>query len=166
MFRGFVARCSQCHIPPLFTDGELAVIGAPAVPASRTTAARDASITIPRGRRFKTPTLRNIARTAPYFNAGQFATLDEAVAFYNDARGHAAPRDVPLQIHWHIAMSQPMLGPDDVRAIVAFLNTLTDESLMPQIPSSVPSGLPVGPYGTHAMVVSSAATSFPDPSQE
>jgi len=158
VFRGFVARCSQCHIPPLFTDGELAVIGAPAVPgepydrgAGRTD--HDPAL----AGAFKTPTLRNIARTAPYFNAGQFATLDEAVAFYNDARGHAAPREVPLQIHWHIAMSQPMLGPDDVKALVAFLNTLTDESLMPQIPSSVPSGLPVGPYGTHAVVVSSTA---------
>jgi len=73
---------------------------------------------------------------------------------------------VPLQIHWHIAMSQPMLGPDDVKALVAFLNTLTDESLMPQIPPSVPSGLPVGPYGTRAVIVSSSANSSPTPAQE
>jgi hypothetical protein len=65
VFRGFVARCSQCHIPPLFTDGELAVVGAPAVPgepydrgAGRID--HDPALT----GAFKTPTLRDLTRTA------------------------------------------------------------------------------------------------------
>jgi len=167
VFRGFVARCSQCHIPPLFTDGELVVIGAPAVPGQPYDGGAGGVDHDPAMiGAFRTPTLRNIARTAPYFNAGQFSTLEQTVAFYNDARGHAAPAGVPLQIHWHIAMSRPTLGADDVKALVAFLGTLTDESLMPQIPTSVPSGLPVGPYDASAAVVSSAPGSSPTPSQE
>ena len=33
---------------------------------------------------FKTPTLRNVAETAPYMHMGQFATLAEVLAHYND----------------------------------------------------------------------------------
>ena len=29
VFRSFVARCAECHTPPLFTNGQVAVIGAP-----------------------------------------------------------------------------------------------------------------------------------------
>ena len=135
VFRGFVARCSQCHVPPLFTDGELAVVGAPAV-AGRpydTGAGRQSDDPALVGA-FRTPTLRNVALTAPYFNAGQFATLHDVVTFYNDTRGHALPKSVPQQVHWHIAMKAPMLSEADVTALVAFLSTLTDESLKPRVP--------------------------------
>ena len=104
IFRGFVARCSQCHVPPLFTDNELAVVGAPA--------GRQGQVDMGAGRitqdpslmgGFKVPTLRNIALTAPYFNAGQFSSLKEVIQFYNGGRGHALPRGVKETIHWHIA---------------------------------------------------------------
>ena len=146
VFRGFVARCSQCHVPPLFTDGELAVVGAPAVAGQPYDmgAGRQSDDPALVGA-FRTPTLRNIALTAPYFNAGQFATLHDVVTFYNDTRGHALPKSVPQQVHWHIAMKAPMLSEADVTALVAFLNTLTDESLKPRVPETVPSGLPVAP---------------------
>jgi cytochrome c peroxidase len=145
IFRGFVGRCSQCHIPPLFTDGELAVVGAPPVAgrpydvgAGRTS--DDPALV----GAFKVPTLRNVARTAPYFNAGQLSSLDEVLRFYNDARGHARPPGITQQIHWHIAMPRPLLSEEDVAAVVAFLGALTDESLRPSSPQSVPSGRGVG----------------------
>jgi cytochrome c peroxidase len=146
VFRGFVARCSQCHVPPLFTDGELAVIGAPAVAGQPYDkgAGRQSDDPALVGA-FRTPTLRNIALTAPYFNAGQFATLRDVVSFYNDTRGHAVPKSVPQQVHWHIAMKAPQLSEADVGALVAFLGALTDESLKPRAPEAVPSGLPVAP---------------------
>jgi cytochrome c peroxidase len=142
IFRGFVARCSQCHVPPLFTDGELAVVGAPT--------ARDGSVDLGAGAldgdpsqsgAFKVPTLRNVALTAPYFNAGQFDSLEEVVDFYNQGRGHAIPRGVTERVHWHVAMPKGTLSQQDVHALVEFLKTLTDESLLPRIPSAVPSGL-------------------------
>ena len=46
---------------------------------------------------FKTPTLRNIALTAPYFHTGRFLTLEQLVDFYNDGRNDGvAQRANPL----------------------------------------------------------------------
>jgi len=144
-FRGFVGRCSQCHIPPLFTDSELAVVGAPA--------ATDGSVDAGAGAlsddpfmlgAFRVPTLRNSALTAPYFHNGVLSDLEEVVGFYNNTRGHRAPADQALKIHWHVHMTDgPKLSERNVSDIVAFLKTLTDEKLRPQVPQSVPSGLPV-----------------------
>lgn len=142
-FRGFVARCTQCHVPPLFTDSALAVIGVPN--------AQGQAFDPGAGRRstdpsllgaFKVPTLRNITRTAPYFHAGQSQSLDEAVHFYNDTRGHVAPKGVPLKLHWHIHMTRgPQLSKEDERDIVAFLGSLEDELMLPVVPKTLPSGL-------------------------
>lgn len=142
-FRGFVARCSQCHIPPLFTDSELAVIGSPNVEGQPFDVGAGAfSKDKAMLGAYRVPTLRNISRTAPYFHAGQFQTLKDTVAFYNDTRGHAASTDVDLKIHWHVHMTDgPKLSDEDVDAIAAFLLALEDETMLPQIPEQVPSGL-------------------------
>lgn len=145
VFRGFVARCSQCHTPPLFTNHELAVVGSPPAPGLGIDAGAGALNGDPllRGA-FKVPTLRNITRSGPpYFHAGQFATLREAVDFYNARRGHALPRGEKQAIHWHVHMMERKLDRRDVDAIVAFLGALEDESLRPEVPPVVPSGLPV-----------------------
>lgn len=144
LFRGFVARCSQCHVPPLFTDGQIAAVGAPGVQGQpydegAGTLPQDSAL---RGA-FKVPTLRNIELTAPYFQAGQFSTLREVVRFYNDKRGHAVPKGVAVQVHWHVAMNGTLLSDSEVDALVAFLGTLTDRSMTPRIPDRLPSGLPL-----------------------
>jgi cytochrome c peroxidase len=144
VFRGFVARCSQCHTPPLFTNSEMAVIGAPPVPGQTYDLGAGQHDLSPGMRgAFRVPTLRNIALTAPYFNAGQFASLREVIDFYNATRGHAVPAGEHADIHWQIAMTRPMLSAADTAALLAFLHCLTDESLLPQIPDAVPSGLAV-----------------------
>lgn len=147
VFRGFVARCTQCHTPPLFTNQELAVVGAPPVrglPLDLGAGALEGDPTL-RGA-FKVPTLRNITRTGPpYFQAGQFATLRDAVAFYNARRGHALPRGEKQPLHWHVHMMSARLSSEDVDAIVSFLGALEDESMTPEVPAVVPSGLPVVP---------------------
>lgn len=150
VFRGFVARCSQCHVPPLFASSDVAVVGAPPVPTKPYDlgAAELRNDRTLRGA-FKVPTLRNVARTAPYFQAGQFATLEEVVDFYNAPRGHAAPAGVDIEIHWHVHMQHAELSRADATDLVAFLKTLSDESLRPAIPRAVPSGLPVVPSLTH-----------------
>lgn len=145
VFRGFVARCSQCHTPPLFASNDLAVVGAPASPGQPIDAGAGGLGGDPglRGA-FKVPTLRNVTRSGPpYFHAGQFSSLHEVVGFYNARRGHALPRHERQSLHWHVHMSSPQLGRNDERAIVAFLGALEDESLLPVIPRNVPSGLPV-----------------------
>jgi cytochrome c peroxidase len=144
VFRGFVARCSQCHIPPLFASSELAVVGAPEVVGSRYDfGAAEAHPNAALRGAFKVPTLRNIACTSPYFQAGQFQSLEEVVDFYNAKRGHAVSEDLNLRIHWNVHMTRPELSSSDVSAVVAFLRALTDETLTPAIPTTVPSGLSV-----------------------
>ncbi len=144
LFRSFVTRCSQCHTPPLFSNNQIAVIGAPE-PEGKPFDLGAFSVTGAEEWRggFKVPSLRNIATTAPYMHSGIFSSLEQVVDFYNDERGHAVPKDQDLKIHWHVAMQYKSLSKQEERALIAFLNTLTDESMMPVVPSSVPSGLPV-----------------------
>ena len=140
VFRSFVARCAECHTPPLFTNQQIAVIGAPEPAGLPMDVGAEAILNEPRLKAgFKVPSLRNVARTAPYMHSGGFETLRETVSFYNEGRGHAVPEGVDLHLHWHIW--EPNLTDYEIDRVVDFLHTLTDESLTPQIPRRVPSGL-------------------------
>jgi cytochrome c peroxidase len=69
---------------------------------------------------FKTPGLRNVELTAPYFHNGGALTLGQVVDFYNRGGGDAdpsAPAPLPA-LH---------LSEEDKQALVAFLKSLTDE---------------------------------------
>jgi cytochrome c peroxidase len=66
---------------------------------------------------FKTPTLREVARTAPYMHDGSLATLDAVVDFY-DRGGRVNPfLDPELR---PLALAVP-----DKQALVAFLESLS-----------------------------------------
>jgi cytochrome c peroxidase len=140
IFRSFVARCAECHTPPLFSNQQIAVIGspepegAPFDPGAEITF-KDAT----RRGGFKVPSLRNIEKTAPYMHSGRFRTLREAAEFYTKGRGHAVPDNEKLYLHWHIWA--PQLTDQELDRLVDFLKTLTDESFMPEIPKKLPSAL-------------------------
>ncbi len=79
---------------------------------------------------FKIPSLRNVAMTAPYMHDGRFATLDDVIAHYSD---HIAdhPNLASELRDW--STGEPMrlnLSEQSRSASIAFLNTLTDESIM------------------------------------
>ncbi|EOQ97536.1 di-heme cytochrome C peroxidase [Leptospira wolbachii serovar Codice str. CDC] len=140
VFRSFVARCAECHPPPMFTNNVFATIGV----LDRTE--RDYGRETITGQEllrgsFRVPTLRNIAKTAPYMHSGNLETLEDVVNFYNEGggRGNGAPSD--LRIHWHVRKMG--LNKNEITSLVAFLKTLNDEANMPKFPKSVPSGLPV-----------------------
>lgn len=67
---------------------------------------------------FKTPSLRNVAMTAPYFHAGQAATLRDVVDFYRTLPGKA-------QLGHRELTLQPLPGSVDAEDLVAFLTSLT-----------------------------------------
>jgi len=146
VFRSFVARCSECHTPPLFTNEQIAVIGMPE-PAERPfDVGAETIFGSPKLKGgFKVPTLRNIARTAPYSHDGAFTNLHDVVEFYNKGRGNAVPKGMQLYLHWHI--SDPHLTDAEVDRIVDFLGALTDETFLPQTPARVPSGLTLPKLG-------------------
>jgi len=72
---------------------------------------------------FRTPNLRNVALTAPYFHQGQFATLEEVVAFYSTLEGA-----VTMDHHRESVLRRRDFSPEESADIVAFLRSLTGES--------------------------------------
>jgi len=143
VFRSFVARCAECHTPPLFTNQQVAVLGTPEPDGLPLDPGAQETYNDPKFRAgFKVPSLRNVARTAPYMHSGTFESLRETVAFYTKGRGHAVPKEEKLNLHWHIW--EPDLNENELDRLVDFLNTLTDEGFTPQVPNRLPSGLTPG----------------------
>ena len=118
LFRG-KARCTRCHSGFNFSDEKFHNIGI----------GWDTN-TVDLGRfmetknpedigAFKTPTLREISRTAPYMHDGRFATLDDVVNFYNQGgikNPHLDNTIIPLE-----------LTTEEKRDLVAFLSGLNGE---------------------------------------
>jgi len=140
--RGFTlfmgkARCGTCHfaplfsgvMPPEFTSSEPEIIGV----ATRATlshahldpdSGRAGVDHIPEHRfAFKVPTLRNIARTAPYMHNGAYATLDDVMDFYEHGGGAGLGAHVPNAT---LPATRLHLTRAERRAVIAFLCTLTD----------------------------------------
>ena len=103
------ARCARCHIPPLFGGSRprdfatpvYASLGVPVAAQSKKVDPDPGRMAVS-GRRsdrgaFKTPTLRNVGRTAPYFHHGGFKTLRSVLRFYKRGGGRAMGLRVPNQ---------------------------------------------------------------------
>ena len=72
---------------------------------------------------FKTPTLRNVELTGPYFHNGSMATLEDVIRFYNRG-GDFHEQNEP---NIHPALLAMDLEESHVSDLAAFLRTLTDE---------------------------------------
>jgi cytochrome c peroxidase len=131
------ALCATCHfapifngtVPPNFNDTELEFIGVPA-----TTDTINAKISSDLGRYnlfktperkhfFKTPTIRNISKTAPYMHNGVYATLEEVLDFYNKGGGVGLGIDSKYQT---LPFDNLNLSKEEITAIIDFMKTLTD----------------------------------------
>jgi cytochrome c peroxidase len=77
--------------------------------------------------KFKVPTLRNVAVTAPYMHNGIFRTLHEVVDFYNTAgiEGRWPEPEVGVNLN-RDDLGDLELTAAEVDALVAFMHTLTD----------------------------------------
>lgn len=75
--------------------------------------------------RFKVPSLRNIAVRAPFMHDGRFDTLDEVVEFYNS--GVQAHPNLDNRLIQNGNPRRLNLSAAEMTALVAFLNTLTDD---------------------------------------
>lgn len=73
---------------------------------------------------FKTPSLRNVARTAPYSHQGRFATLEDVLHFYSTLEGM-----LPAGHHAESILSALDLSPVEREDLLAFLHSLTDEAV-------------------------------------
>ena len=77
---------------------------------------------------YRTPSLRNVALTAPYMHEGQMDTLEDVVRFYSTLEGSAPPG------HHQERVLTPLNLTDEERAdLVQFLRSLTDEDIDPAL---------------------------------
>jgi cytochrome c peroxidase len=116
------ADCFHCHGGTLFTDNRFHNNGIE-LDAADTGLMAITGNAADRGK-FKTPSLRNIALTAPYMHDGRFATLEEVVDHYD--RGVKRTETLDPNLGKHPAAGLGMTD-SEKKALVAFLKTLTDE---------------------------------------
>lgn len=119
------AECGHCHNGPLMTTNDYFNNGLVAAPNLSSFAdlgrGRVTGRALDNGK-FRAPSLRNIALTAPYMHDGRLKTLEEVIDHYN-AGGHFSPNRDPL--------IRPLgLTPSQKKDIISFLHTLTDTSYL------------------------------------
>ena len=132
--------CINCHNGPMFSDYELRVLG---IRDNRLLPESDSGA-IDQPYAFRTPSLRNLAYTAPYMHNGLFRTLEDVVEFYDDV-GDRDERNVNLERNQVDPLTRTLDDPDDhERELIAFLNALNDDNFDREIPDRVPSGLNPG----------------------
>jgi len=135
------AQCGTCHFPPFFNGlippfyerSEVEILGT----------TKDGDFQKPQldtdfGRfdlyqinyykgAFKTPTVRNSAKTFPYMHNGGFKDLTQVVEFYNLGGGKGLGLDVPDQT---LSAMPLKLTKAEVASIVAFMESLTDVQIL------------------------------------
>ncbi|WP_371223983.1 cytochrome-c peroxidase [Roseovarius sp. 2305UL8-3] len=168
------ANCAACHAGPFQTDHDFHAIGMPQIGPGKGHGAAMAD----HGRgavtgneednyRFRTPSLRNVALTAPYGHSGAYATLDSVIRHHADPMtalaeymgeavvfpgmdtpdlGAMEDFDEALNIAAAIEIAPVPLSDRDVAALIAFLEALTDpvsKTGRLGAPDTLPSGLPL-----------------------
>ncbi len=117
----FRQHCASCHREPLFTDYSYRGNGLDADSADlgRSVISGKAE---DRGR-FKVPSLRNVAVSAPYMHDGRFDTLAQVLRHYASGIQDSAALDPALR-------GGLVLSAEQQQALVAFLESLTDEAFL------------------------------------
>lgn len=117
--------CSHCHFNPLFGDNTYKNNGIDDVSGLDGFADKGrggVSMNIYDNGKFRVPTLRNIAVTAPYMHDGRFSTLEQVLDHYSSG-GHGVENEDPNIRNFP-------LSAQDKQDLIAFLNMLTDTSFL------------------------------------
>ena len=131
-------KCATCHFAPLFNglvpiqfkESELELIGVPKSKDTINTEIDDdlgrygVYKTEQRKFFFKTPTVRNIEKTAPYMHNGVYTTLEEIVDFYNKGGGVGLGMTLENQT---LPFDKLNLTNKEKEDLVVFMKTLTDK---------------------------------------
>jgi len=124
------ADCFHCHGGNLFTSRRYTNNGldAEATDLGRFAVTLDANDI----GKFKTPSLRNVAVTAPYMHDGRFDSLEQVIDHYDKGVRRSKTLDPNLAKHPPAGLE---LSPADKSALIAFLKTLTDQEFIAPDPS-------------------------------
>ncbi|MGK0285515.1 MAG: cytochrome c peroxidase [Salibacteraceae bacterium] len=133
------AACATCHfpptfsglVPPLYKKNETEILGVEKTPIGFHTVLDADEGRYANGiqseqawiykKSFKTSTIRNISKTAPYFHNGAYATLEEVIDFYNDGGGAG----VGLEVTNQTLSSDPLgLTKKEKEALILFMESL------------------------------------------
>ena len=146
------AACGTCHfapnfngtVPPLYNESESEVLGVPENPYSKTLVIDNDEGRIAAKLKegapfyrysFKTPTLRNVALTAPFMHNGAYKSLQDVMDFYNKGGGSGIGINVPYQT----LPADPLnLNKQEMKDIISFMESLTDTSGLTSVPMSLP----------------------------
>jgi cytochrome c peroxidase len=127
------AKCATCHFiplfngvtPPKYVESETDVIG---VPVSLTDSILDSDLGYygiigvdSYKHAFKTPTVRDISKTAPYMHNGVYQTLDQVMEFYNNGGAAGLKIDLPNQ---SLSEENLHLTDEEKQDIIAFMKSL------------------------------------------
>ncbi len=145
--------CATCHfmptfsglVPPRFRESESEVLGVPHSPDTVQLALDGDPGRAANGRAldetefylfsFKTPTLRNIALTAPYMHNGVYQSLEEVMDFYNKGGGAGMGLEVPYQTLPDTPLN---LSKSEISDMISFMETLTDTTGLTSKPRVLP----------------------------
>ncbi len=131
------AKCATCHfapvfngtVPPNYKESELEAIGVPQDTTIGSGLSKDLGRyylfnTEERKHFFKTLTVRNASKTAPYMHNGVYTTLNQVMTFYNNGGGAGIDIDLEYQT---LPVDSLNLNRKEIQDIIAFIKTLEDE---------------------------------------
>jgi cytochrome c peroxidase len=137
--RGFmvfsdVAHCTNCHLPPLFSDTLFHNVGVGYEKETPDPGRGKVVSSDPKMMgAFKTPSMRGVALTGPYFHDGQVKTLDEAADFMLKGGRKNPNLDEKLQVY--------AITPQQRSDLLTFLRSLTPSDAKKRYPRpKLPSG--------------------------
>ena len=142
------ALCGSCHffplfngtVPPMYNDNEFEVIGTPEKQDNKNVDSdpgrKSVTSSFIHDHAFKTPTLRNIAYTAPYMHNGVYDSIDSVLVFYNRGGGAGLGLKVDNQT---LPFDSLGLTKKELNDIKLFLLTLSDTSGLQGAPKNLPS---------------------------
>lgn len=123
--------CANCHVPPVFSDFDFHRITAKPKPEGDQ-GRKDATKADDDAGKFKTPSLRNVAVTGPYFHDGSLKTLDEALTAMHGGMAKVLMPDLDPKL---------VLAPiskQEKAQLLAFLESLTSSNTWPKAPEKLP----------------------------
>lgn len=140
------AQCATCHFAPQFNGVKPPYVGSEFEVLGVPTDTNFTSLSPDKGRfninaaketanAFRTGTIRNAAKTAPYMHNGVFRTLEQVIDFYDLGGGNGKGLKVNNQT---LSSDSLHLTKDDKTNLIAFINSLTENIEFENVPEKIP----------------------------
>lgn len=140
------AQCATCHFVPQFNGVKPPYVGSEFEVLGVPTDTNYTSVSADKGRfnvnaaketanAFRTGTIRNTAKTAPYMHNGVFRTLEQVIDFYDLGGGNGKGLKVNNQT---LSSDSLHLTKDDKTNLIAFINSLTENIEFENVPEKIP----------------------------